>query len=111
MNRPTGFVLTALTLALVVGAGLSALASGQPDGLESAVARTQCSSAPDVDACLDELAGEPAVAVAPAPLDGYATTWLSGVVGVVATFAVTAGALALVRAGRRRRGATSPPGA
>lgn len=111
MTRPTGFALAALTVALLLGAGLSALASGQPDGLESAVARTQCSAADDVDACLDELAGEPAVAVAPGALGSYEVPWLSGVVGVTATFAATAGALVLVRAGRRRHATKTSPGA
>jgi hypothetical protein len=97
------FVLVSLFVAVVIGSGLAYLAAGDPDGLESAIIKTQCADAPDAGECLDEAAGEPAVVVAPGPLDDYGVTWLSGIVGAAITFLAGAGLVALVRSGRAGR--------
>lgn len=89
------FTLAGLALALVAGVVLSAFASGNPDGLESAVLKSQCADASDPDACLAEAAGDPVYTAAPLP--DYEITPLSGFLGVLACFALGAGAVALVR--------------
>jgi hypothetical protein len=86
--------------------GLSAFASSQPDGLEASVIRTACAEATDPDACLEEAAGDPAFDAAPLP--DYSVLWLSGLVGVLATFLIGAGAVRAVR-GRRDRSETTEP--
>ena len=93
-----GFVVVGLLTALIAGMGVSAFASSDPDGLEASVLRTSCAQAEDPDACLAQAAGDPAFDRA--PLADYRVLWLSGLVGVVATFALGAGALGLLR--RRR---------
>ena len=99
MRRALTFVLAGLAVALVAGVVLSNFASPHPDGLESAVLRTQCAEAADPDACLAEAAGDPVFTGAPLP--DYAATPLSGLVGVLACFAVGAGLVLVVRRGRR----------
>jgi cobalt/nickel transport protein len=104
MTRLTSFTLAGLAVALVAGVLLSNFASGDPDGLESAVQRTQCAHEPDTEArqaCLDEAAGDPVYTSA--PLADYRVTPLSGFLGVLACFVVAAGGLALLR--RRSRSA------
>lgn len=112
MTRLTGFTLAGLAVALVAGVILSNFASGSPDGLESAVLRTQCADQPAGearDACLAEAAGDPVYDAAPLP--DYEITWLSGALGVGLCFAIAAGAVALVRGGggRGARGGGPPP--
>lgn len=91
---------------------LSNFASGSPDGLESAVLRTQCADAPAGearDACLAQAAGYPVYDAAPLP--DYEVTWLSGALGVLVCFALGTGVVALVR-GRARpvdEGGARPP--
>lgn len=92
VRRSRAFVLLGLGVSLFIAVGVSGLASSAPDGLESAVLKTACDG--DVD-CLDERAGDPVFEAAPLP--DYAITPLSGLVGVVAAFAVGAGLLGLVR--------------
>lgn len=99
-----GLVIAGLAAAVVAGAGLSVFASSAPDGLEAAVIQTQCAEATDPDACLERVAGDPAFDAAPLP--DYSVVWLSGILGVAATFALGAGA---VRAARRRRGDEHAP--
>ena len=96
-------VVAGLLAALVAGMGVSAFASAQPDGLQASVVRTQCAGTSDPAACLEQAAGNPAFDAAPLP--GYSVLWLSGLVGVVATFALAAGVL---RAMRSRRDAPAP---
>lgn len=97
-----GIVLGGLVVAIVVGVVLSAFAASQPDGLESAVVKTQCADAPDPEACLEDAAGDPVYTAAPLP--DYEITWLSGLLGVAVSFVIGAGVVALLRRGR-----TSPP--
>jgi cobalt/nickel transport protein len=97
----TRLVLVGLLVSLVVGVGVSYLASPEPDGLEAAYLRTACADAADPEACLEEAAGEPVFDAAPLP--DYEVTWLSGLLGVAACFAVGAGLVAAVRAGRARQ--------
>ena len=99
-----GFVLAGLLVAVVAGVVLSNFAAAEPDGLESAVVKTQClpggtAGAPEPDACLEEAAGEAVYTAAPLP--DYEITWLSGLLGVAVCFALGAGLVALVRRGRR----------
>lgn len=112
MTKLTSFTLAGLAVALVAGVILSNFASGSPDGLESAVLRTQCADEPEGearDACLAEAAGDPVYDSAPLP--DYEITWLSGAIGVLVCFALAAGAIALVRGGggRGARGGGAPP--
>lgn len=103
MNASTRrFVLVALLLSVAIGAGLAYLASGDPDGLESAVLKTRCSGAEDPEQCLEDAAGDPVLTVAPAPFEDYDVTWLSGIAGVAVTFLVGAALVAAVRGGRGR---------
>ncbi|HEY8341084.1 MAG TPA: PDGLE domain-containing protein [Egibacteraceae bacterium] len=92
-------VLGGLLVAVVVGVVLSAFAASEPDGLESAVVKTQCAEAPDPEACLEEAAGEPVYTGAPLP--DYEITWLSGLLGVIVSFVLGAGLVALLRRGRQ----------
>lgn len=100
MNRALGFVLVGLAVALLLGGLVSNFASPEPDGLESAVLKTQCGEGTDeeLDACLEEAAGDPAHTAAPLP--DYAITPLSGFLGVLASSALAVGIVALVRGGR-----------
>lgn len=95
MTRLRAFTLGGLAVALLAAVLLSSFASGNPDGLESAVLRTQCAEAEDADACLGEAAGDPVYTAAPLP--DYALTPLSGFLGVLATFALGAGTVAVLR--------------
>jgi PDGLE domain-containing protein len=104
MNKLATFTLAGLAVALVAGVVLSNFANPEPDGLESAVLRTQCADQPEGearDACLAEAAGDPVYTGAPLP--DYEITPLSGFLGVLACFALGAGIVALVRSGRRAR--------
>ncbi len=101
MSKLTSFTLAGLAVALVVGVVLSNFANSNPDGLESAVLRTQCADQPEGDArdaCLAEAAGDPVYTAAPLP--DYEITPLSGFLGVLACFVIGAGIVALARVGR-----------
>ncbi|MPZ87173.1 MAG: hypothetical protein GEU81_03670 [Nitriliruptorales bacterium] len=108
MNRSLGFVLTGLAVALLLGVLVSNVASPDPDGLESAVLKTQCGAGSDeeLDACLERASGDPVYTAAPLP--DYEITPLSGFLGVLATFAVAVGIVTLIRGGGSGR---SSPGA
>ncbi len=67
---------------------------------------SQCEGATDEEACLAEQAGEPTLRIQPGPLFDYRVTWLSGLVGVIVTFAAEAG---LVRPPVRPTGQDSRP--
>lgn len=95
MSRTTGFVVGGLVVALLIGGILSSFAASDPDGLESAVIATQCEGAADSDACLSEAAGDPVYNAA--PLADYRLTPLSGVLGVLACFAIGGGLVLLLK--------------
>ena len=101
-RRGRSFVLLGIGLSLFIAMGVSAFASSAPDGLESAVLKAVCDGD---EACLEERAGDPVFDAAPLP--DYTLTPLSGLVGVVATFAVGAGVVGLVRS--RRAASRSAP--
>jgi cobalt/nickel transport protein len=112
MSKLATFTLAGLAVALLVGVVLSDFANPNPDGLESAVLRTQCADQPAGDRrtgerCLAEAAGDPIYTAAPLP--DYAITPLSGVLGVLACFVIGAGVVALVRARRAGVGGREPP--
>ena len=91
------FVLAGLAVALLVGVVVSGFAASTPDALQRAVIESACEGAADEEACLAEEEGAPLLGVQPAFMSGYEVTWLSGLVGVAATFALCAGLLSLAR--------------
>ncbi|MEV4138046.1 PDGLE domain-containing protein [Dactylosporangium sp. NPDC049742] len=113
MKKSTWFILSGLIAALLLAGVVSNYASGHPDGLDS-VAREGCTF--DAD---DHITGgtcmaqsETDNATKDSPLAGYGlrgigndflSTGLSGVIGVVATFAIGGGVFWLLRAGRSSR--------
>lgn len=114
MRRTAGFVLAGLLVALVAAGLLSNFASTAPDGLES-TARQGCTT--DADGtitggnCIAQGARDHELA--DSPLGGYGirgisnaylSTGLSGVLGVLLTFALGGGLFWLVR----RRGPDRP---
>jgi cobalt/nickel transport protein len=97
------FVLVGLAIALMIGVVASNFAASTPDALQRAIIASACRDAPDKEACLVEQEGEPVLEIAPGTLLDYQVTWLSGLVGVIVTFAVGAGLVTLLR---RSGGAT-----
>jgi cobalt/nickel transport protein len=103
MTGPAGgrsvapFVVIGLAVALLIGMAASNFAASTPDALQRAIIDSACRDAPDKEACLLEQEGKPVLEVAPEALLGYQVTWLSGLVGVLATFAVGAGLVMLLR--------------
>ncbi len=91
------FVLVALVIALLIGMVASNFAASTPDALQRAIINSACRDAPDKEACLIKQEGEPVFEIAPSVLLDYEVTWLSGLVGVIATFAVGAGLVMLLR--------------
>ncbi len=100
------FVLVGLAIALLIGMVASNFVASTPDALQRSIINSACRDAPDKEACLIEQEGKPVLAVAPEALLGYQVTWLSGLVGVLATFAVGAGLVMLLRV---RGGSTGGP--
>jgi len=90
------FVLVGLVISLLIGMVASNFAASTPDALQRSIINSACRDAPDKEACLVEQEGEPVLEIAPQALLGYQVTWLSGLVGVTATFAVGAGLVMLV---------------
>jgi len=90
-------VLVGLAVALLIGVVASNFAASTPDALQRAIIDSACRDAPDKEACLIEQEGKPVLEIAPEALLGYQVTWLSGLVGVVVTFAVGAGLVMLLR--------------
>jgi hypothetical protein len=91
------FVLVGLVIALLIGMVASNFAASTPDALQRSIIKSACQDAPDKEACLVEQEGKPVLEIAPRVLLGYQVTWLSGLVGVTATFAVGAGLVMLLR--------------
>ena len=91
------FVVVGLGIALLIGMVVSNFAAGTPDALQRAIIDSACRDAPDKEACLLEQEGKPVLELSPGALLGYHVTWLSGLVGVLATFAVGAGLVMLLR--------------
>jgi hypothetical protein len=96
------FVLVGLAISLLIGVVVSNFAASTPDALQRSIINSACQDAADKEACLAKQEGEPVLGIQPAPLSGYGVTWLSGLVGIVATFTLGAGLVALLR---RRGGA------
>lgn len=97
-TRPVApFVVAGLVVSLVIGMVVANFAASTPDAQQRAVIESACQNAPDAEACLAEQEGEPVLGFQPAALFDYGTTWISGLVGVAATFAIGAGAVFLVR--------------
>lgn len=93
------FVLCGMAVALVIGVFVSGFAASTPDAQQRAVIESECADAADKEACLAQAEGEPVLAVQPAVFFDYGLSWLSGLVGVLATFAIGAGILLLLRGG------------
>jgi cobalt/nickel transport protein len=91
------FVLVGLAIALMIGVVASNFAANTPDALQRAIINSACTDAPDKEACLVKQEGEPVLELAPGALLDYQVTWLSGLVGVIVTFAVGAGLVTLLR--------------
>jgi cobalt/nickel transport protein len=91
------FVVVGLGIALLIGMVVSNFAASTPDALQRAIIDSACRDAPDKQACLLEQEGKPVLQIAPGTLLGYQVTWLSGLVGVLATFAVGTGLIMLLR--------------
>ena len=91
------FVVVGLAITLLMGMVVSNFAASTPDALQRAIIDSACRDAPDKEACLLEQEGKPVLGVAPGILLGYQVTWLSGLVGVLATFAIGAGLVLLLR--------------
>ncbi len=91
------FVLVGLAIALMIGVVASNFAANTPDALQRAILDSACRDAPDKEACLVDREGEPVLEIAPRALLDYQVTWLSGLVGVIVTFAVGVGLVTLLR--------------
>jgi cobalt/nickel transport protein len=91
------FVVIGLAIALLIGMIVSNFAASTPDALQRAIIDSACRDAPDKEACLLEQEGKTVLEIAPGALLGYQVSWLSGLVGVLATFAVGAGLVMLLR--------------
>ena len=109
MRRTTGFVLAGLFVALLLAGVVSSFASGAPDGLDSASTRgCTVDAAGEITGgtCMAQGAKEHEVGGPFADYaftgagGGFAATAVSGVVGVLVTFAVAGG---LFWVTRRRR--------
>ena len=110
MKRSTGFLFAGLVVALLLAGVVSNFASGSPDGLDSAATRgctLDANGEITGGTCMargeqeHEVAGSPLADYSVAGLDNpYLSTGLSGVAGVLVTFAIGAGVFWLAR-GRR----------
>ena len=99
-RRLAGFVALGLVVALGLAFFVSPFASSQPDGLNKVAAEKGFDQAAKASPTADS------------PLAGYGVSGLddhrlgkglSGVIGVVVTFAIGCGLLALVKVSRRRK--------
>jgi len=103
-RRTTAFFLGFLVVALLVAGGLSYLASGDPDGLDT-VTLTGCEldadGEPRAGSCIAESAEDHALADSPfadyAVGGGEGTVGIAGVVGVLVTLAVAGGLFWVLR--------------
>ena len=118
MKRTTGFLLAGLFVALVLAGVVSNFASGSPDGLDAASTRgCTVDAAGEITGgtCIaqgardHETADSPLADYSVAGLDNpYLATGLSGVAGVLVTFALAGGVFWLARG--RGRAAGTPAG-
>jgi cobalt/nickel transport protein len=103
-RRTTGFFLGFLVVTLLVAGGLSYVASGDPDGLDS-VTLAGCELGPDGEpvagTCIAQNADEHALADGPladyAVSGGEGTVGAAGVIGVVVTLVVAGGLFWVLR--------------
>lgn len=105
------FVLVGLVIALLIGMGVSNFAASTPDPLVRSIIDSACRDAETeaaVEECVAEQEGEPVLGIQPAALAGYEVTWLSGLVGVIVTFALGAGIVFLLRRSGGPPDGTSP---
>ncbi len=94
------FVLAGLVISLLIAVIVSNFAAESPDALQRAIINSSCQDAAteeQVEKCLAEQEGDRVLQIQPAPMFGYEVTWLSGLVGVILTFAVGAGVVLLLR--------------
>jgi cobalt/nickel transport protein len=115
VKRSTGFLLAGLFVALLLAGVVSNFASGAPDGLDAATTRgCTLNDAGEITGgtCMaqgakdHEVAGSPLADYAVTGLDNpYLSTGLSGVLGVLLTFAVAGGLFWLTRGRRGPAGA------
>ncbi len=82
---------------MLIAVVVSNFAAESPDALQRAIINSSCEGAADEEACLIEQEGEPVLDSAPSGLNGYEVNWLSGLVGIIATFVVGAGIVYLLR--------------
>jgi cobalt/nickel transport protein len=116
VRRTTGFLLAGLFVALLLAGVASNFASGAPDGLDATSTRgCTLNAAGEITGgtCMaqgaedHEVAGSPFADYSVAGFDNpYLSTGLSGVLGVLVTFAVAGGIFWIVR-GRRDTAATA----
>ena len=117
MKRTTGFLLAGLFVALLLAGVVSNFASAAPDCLDAATTRgCTLNDAGEITGgtCMaqgakdHEVAGSPLADYAVTGLDNpYLSTGLSGVLGVLLTFAIAGGVFWLSR-GRRGTAAAEP---
>jgi cobalt/nickel transport protein len=117
VKRITGFVLAGLFVALLLAGVVSNVASSAPDGLDAATTRgCTLNDAGEITGgtCMaqgakdHEVAGSPLADYAVTGLENpYLSTGLSGVLGVLLTFAVAGGVFWLTR-GRRGTAEAEP---
>lgn len=108
-RSPRTFLLLFALVALLVAGGVSYLASGDPDGLDSATLQgcTEQADGTLEGSCIAQQAGDHALTGS--PLADYTVggddglTGLAGVLGVVAVFAVAGGLFWLLARSRRSR--------
>lgn len=109
MRKTTGFVLTGLLVALLLAGVVSNFASGSPDGLESAATRgCTVDAAGEITGgtCIAQGAKEHEVGGPFADYaftgtdNGFAATAVSGVAGVLITFALAGGLFWVTRSRR-----------
>lgn len=100
------FVIVGLVVSLVIGMLVANFAASTPDAQQRAVIESACQNEPDAEACLAEQEGDPVLGFQPVALFDYGVTWVSGLVGVAATFAIGAGMVFLVRRGGPSSGAS-----
>lgn len=105
-RRTAGFLLGGLVVALLLAVGVSQFASSQPDGLEKVAAQEGI----DADVLDHSLADSPFADYGTSGVgNARVGTGIAGFLGVLVTFVVTAGLVALaIKVVPRRPGGTSP---
>ncbi len=94
------FVLAGLVVSLLIAVIVANFAAESPDALQRVIIDSSCQGAANeqqAEACLAQQEGEPVLQVQPGPLSDYEVTWLSGLVGVIACFALGTGIVLLLR--------------